>query len=152
MYMYIYISTTKLPDRAYPAYQPAGARHARAPWAASTERDRAASIDFGASTGPARASSIDLGVSTYPERPTSIDFGSILRFRLPTEVSARWLPACERVHCWQPAGNEVPSIWLVRPSMAIVDAAKRLAYRRACIAESSTMCLHRLGHASSLVS
>ena len=33
---------------------------------------------------------------------------------------------------------EVPSIWLARPSMAIVDAASRLAYRRACIAQSAT--------------
>ena len=28
---------------------------------------------------------------------------------------------------------------------------QRLAYRRACVARSATMCLHRLGHASNLV-
>ena len=101
------------------------------------------------------------------QRASSID-QLAWRFELPRASQQRRANALQRRassvyqlawHCGLPRASQFDrsgrfeqrarSTWLDQPGD--VATASRLACRRTCFERSATMCLHRLGHASSLV-
>ena len=89
--------------------------------------------------------SIDLGASTHSETPTLIDLGAY-RAGFPAIGPGIELPCRAQLTIGPGRSGQVSSF----PAVLSLPTV-RLTYRRACIARSATMYLHRLGHASSLV-